>query len=211
MFEGSDGYLYASTAGHVALGLKSGERTWPEGTGAVAFDLEGNRVGEFVYAINTRSGSHPELPPGADVSLIRVDGTGDVERAVCQFGGPTGTDDRVIAPPEIVELRWFGATVVGGRIGHPIPGVNQWLVPGRTGVSIGLPSPQTVSVFGHAAPGDSGAPVLGVGGGAIGWISGPPTSPEEISQGGLFVVSRVTPAIERAGQMLGITLTLATA
>jgi hypothetical protein len=98
MFNGSDGHRYATTAGHVPLGLESGERTWGSGQGTVAFDVEGNRVGEFVYAINTRAEARPDpLPPGADLALIRVDGAGDIDNEVCGFGGPRGVDERIEA------------------------------------------------------------------------------------------------------------------
>ena len=211
MFEGSDGHLYATTAGHVALGLEGGERTWKDESGIVASDIEGNRVGQFVYAINTRAEARPGLPPGADLALIRVDGKGEIGRAVCGVGGPRGTDDRLIPSPNIVEHRWYGAWVPGGHVGQPIPVHGPSLVPGRWGVSVGMPNRHSVTVLGHASFGDSGAPVLSEDGLAIGWVSGPPTSADETEDIGSFVVSRITPAIEHAGRALGISLTLATA
>lgn len=210
VFNGSDGRVYATTAGHVALGLEGGERTW-SGGGTVASDVGGRRVGEFVYAINTRAQPAPDLPPGADVALIRVDDGVDVVAEVCGIGGPRGRNDALVAPPEVVEHRWFGAAVVIGRVGHPVPAEGPWLVPARSGVSAGMPSPYWVTVAGHASFGDSGAPVLDADGLAIGWVSGPPNSAEELAQPGSFVVSRVGPAIERASRVLGITLALAEA
>jgi hypothetical protein len=211
MFNGSDGYRYATTAGHVPLGLESGERTWGSGQGTVSFDVEGNRVGEFVYAINTRAEARPDpLPAGADLALIRVNGPGDIDNEVCGLGGPHGVDERIIEASQLVEHHWFGATVVGGRVGHPVPAEGPWLAPARSGSSIGMPSEHTVTIVGHASLGDSGAPVLSDDGLAVGWISGPPTATDEILAVGSFVVSRIGPAIERAEEVLGITLALAT-
>jgi hypothetical protein len=139
------------------------------------------------------------LPVGADPSLIRVDGTDEIGDAVCHFGGPTAVDDRIIPPSEVVEHHRFGAAVLGGRLGHPIP-VDRWVLPARSGVSIGMPSARTVSIVGYASFGDSGAPVLSEGGRAVGWVSGPPQLADELSQGSSFVVSRITPAIARAGR-----------
>lgn len=207
MFTGSDRHRYASTAGHVALELDNGERVWSNGDGAVVSDLDGNRVGAFVYAINTRAGSHPGLPPGADLALIRVDDDAATTASVCHFGGPREIDDRIAAPPEIVDHFWHGAGVIGGRIGHPAP-VDQWVMPARSGVSLGMPSAYSVSVIGHSTFGDSGAPVLSGDGRAVGWISGPPSSGDELAHGGSFVVSRIGPAIARAEFVLGIELTL---
>lgn len=210
MFSGSDGHVYASTAGHVALGLESGERMWEAGTGIVGFDADGRRIGEFSYAINTRTETRPGLPPGADLALIRVDDAVEVDPSVCVFGGPHGLDDRIIDPPELVHHRWFGATPVGGRVGYPLPD-GPWLVGDRSGVSVGMPSEHVVSVIGHAAPGDSGAPVLSEDGLAVGLIAAPPATIEQASMGGSFIVSRLGPAVSRAEEALGITLSLVTA
>lgn len=210
MFDGSDGHRYASTAGHVALGLDGGEDTW-DGDGIIASDLERNRVGTFVYAIDTRTASQTGLPPGADLALIRVDEGVSTESEVCALDGPFGTDDRIVARPQLVQHKWFGAAVPVGRIGHPLPSEGPWLLPARSGVSLGMPDTHTVTVVGHASFGDSGAPVLTQDGLAVGWLSGPIRTLDEIMHPGSFVVSRITPAIERAEAVLGIALTLATA
>src|SRR4051812_47051786 len=56
LFTGSDGQRYIGTAGHCILGESPvggdvGEQSWAAGTGPVATDADGNRIGEFAYAI----------------------------------------------------------------------------------------------------------------------------------------------------------------
>jgi hypothetical protein len=56
LFTGSDGSRYIGTAGHCILGESPiggdvGEQSWARGTGPVARDASGNRIGEFAYAI----------------------------------------------------------------------------------------------------------------------------------------------------------------
>lgn len=214
-FHGSDGGIYTSTAGHVILGLAPGEEAWPPGDGLGVRDLDGNRIGEYVYAINTRTGSNPELPSGADLALIRVDEDVTVGAAVCDLGLPTGIDTRIVPPTEPIALRWYGAAFVGGRVGPPLPVPvdNFWLLPSRSGIALGMPSAERVAVVGHASFGDSGAPVLTGDGGAVGLISGPPRSSEDfqpVGHAGLFIVPRLSPALARASEVLGIDFALAT-
>ena len=69
VFAGSDGRTYIGTAGHCILGASPfggdvGEMSWAPGTGPVASDAGGSRIGEFAYAI---------LLDPKDFSLIRVD------------------------------------------------------------------------------------------------------------------------------------------
>src|SRR5207247_6557518 len=86
LFVGSDGSRYIGTAGHCILGASPfggdvGEMSWTPGTGPVAQDAGGARIGEFAYAI---------LLDPKDFSLIRVDPGVAVSPQVCHFGGPTG-------------------------------------------------------------------------------------------------------------------------
>lgn len=211
-FEGSDGRIYTSTAGHVMLGQASGEQAWPSGNGVSVLDLEGNRIGEYVYAINTRTGSHPGLPSGADLALIRVDEQASVGTSVCDLGEPGSIDTRIVPPPEPVELVWYGAAFVGARVGPPVPVDNTWVMPSREGMSLGMPSAERVAVIGFASFGDSGAPVLTRDGGAVGLISGPPQDSQEVpanGHAGVFIVPRLSPALSRASHLLGIGFTLA--
>ena len=69
LFTGSDGSRYMGTAGHCILGESPiggdvGEESWAPGTGPVARDGDGNRIGEFSYAI---------LQDPKDFALIRLD------------------------------------------------------------------------------------------------------------------------------------------
>jgi hypothetical protein len=86
LFQGSDGNKYIGTAGHCALeapaiGGQAGEKRWAPGSGPVATDADGNRIGEWAYAI---------LQDPKDFSLIRLDPGVQSSPQLCHFGGPTG-------------------------------------------------------------------------------------------------------------------------
>src|SRR3979490_3131285 len=91
LFLGSDGVSYIGTAGHCILGTSPfggdvGGMSGDPGTGPVARDDGGNRIGEFAYAI---------LQDPKDFSLIRLDPEVQASAGMCHFGGPTaGNDDR---------------------------------------------------------------------------------------------------------------------
>ena len=91
---GSDGSRYIGTAGHCILGESPiggdvGEESWAPGTGPVARDGDGNRIGEFAYAI---------LQDPKDFALIRLDPGVAANPQMCHFGGPTGTNTDQPAP-----------------------------------------------------------------------------------------------------------------
>ena len=76
------------TAGHCILGESPvggdvGEESWAPGTGPVASDADGNRIGEFAYAI---------LQDPKDFAVIRLDAGVEASPQMCHFGGPTGTN-----------------------------------------------------------------------------------------------------------------------
>ena len=63
--------------------IRSGWRPWAAGSGPVARDGNGNRIGEFAYAI---------LQEPKDFALIRLDSGVAASPQMCHFGGPTGTN-----------------------------------------------------------------------------------------------------------------------
>src|SRR5258706_5995255 len=99
LFQGSDGKRYIGTAGHCVLGASSigggdaGETSWAPGTGPVARDSGGNRIGEFAYAI---------LQDPKDFSLIRLDPPTQANAAMCHFRGATrGHHERPLLDPTV--------------------------------------------------------------------------------------------------------------
>ncbi|TME68191.1 MAG: hypothetical protein E6I48_17045, partial [Chloroflexi bacterium] len=127
VFAGSDGRTYIGTAGHCILGASPfggdvGEMSWAPGTGPVAQDAGGARIGEFAYAI---------LLDPKDFSLIRVDPGVAVSPQVCHFGGPTGIN--ADTPSDLVVLHHYGNGVGVGSV-----------LPARTALAAGMPSPDHV-------------------------------------------------------------------
>src|SRR2546429_937676 len=153
LFQGSDGSRYIGTAGHCILGTSPfggdvGEMAWDPGTGPAASDADGNRIGEFAYAI---------LQDPKDFSLIRLDPFVEASAAMCHFGGPTAVNDDRPGLFEPVVLNWFGNGVGVGLV-----------LPARSAVAMGMPSPDHVFADGAAAPGDSGSGVISSDGRAVG-------------------------------------------
>lgn len=215
ILQGRDGQRYAVSAGHCLgwLLAEGEERSWPDGSGIFAYTADGQRVGEFVYAIRTREIVSPGLPPDADFSLVRLDRGIDADPEVCAFGGPTGIDDRIVTDPAPLEMRWFGITPAGARTPPMTPGPHAWLLPARSGYALGMPRERIVQVAGHAFFSDSGGPVLTADGQAVGLISGPPAveDPDELptdGHAGSFIVTRLAPQLARASEVLGVQLSL---
>src|SRR3954470_15737157 len=109
LFQGSDGARYIGTAGHCALeapavGGQAGEHAWAPGTGPVATDGDGNRIGEWAYAI---------LQDPKDFSLIRLDPGVQSSPQMCHFGGPTGinSDTPGVDSPTVLEIYGEGVGV----------------------------------------------------------------------------------------------------
>ena len=201
LFQGSDGKRYIGTAGHCVLGASSigggdvGETSWAPGTGPVARDSGGNRIGEFAYAI---------LQDPKDFSLIRLDPQTQANAAMCNFGGPTGVNDDRPGLDQPVQLEWFGNGIVAGST-----------LPARSAVAAGMPSPDHVFAQGVATPGDSGSGVISLDGRAVGALVtvGLHTGSLGLAGGdaGLVGITRLTPQVARAQQILGTNLTLQSA
>jgi hypothetical protein len=198
LFTGSDGSRYMGTAGHCILGESPiggdvGEESWAPGTGPVATDADGNRIGEFAYAI---------LQDPKDFALIRLDAGVQASAQMCHFGGPTGTN--ADQPSGLVVLQHFGN---GIGIGSALPA--------RSHLAFGMPDPDHVYADGVAAPGDSGSGVISSDGRAVGVLVTVGIHTASIGtagiDAGLVGITRIPPQEARAEQVLGTTLTLQTA
>jgi hypothetical protein len=198
LFTGSDGRRYMGTAGHCILGESPiggdvGEESWGPGAGPVATDADGNRIGEFAYAI---------LQDPKDFALIRLDAGVAASAQMCHFGGPTGTN--ADQGSGAVVLQHFGN---GLGIGSALPA--------RSHVALGMPSPDHVYATGVAAPGDSGSGVISSDGRAVGVLVTVGIHSGSIGtagiDAGLVGITRIPPQEARAEQVLGTTLTLQTA
>lgn len=224
LFRAPDGTRYIGTAGHCAdlgddntfkdsdtAGNGRIERIWAWGTGPVAKDVTGSRIGEFVYAI---------VYAPKDFALIRLDPHVAASPEMCHFGTPRGVYSTTDAGQPAVFLRYYGN---GEGVGE--------VAPARTAVAIGTPNADHVYAVGLALPGDSGAGVMTADGLAVGVlvttglsglalerdhnrIPAPKDLPEASEKGvdlGTMGITRLDPQLERASQKLGVSLQLITA
>jgi hypothetical protein len=198
LFQGSDGSRYMGTAGHCILGESPvggdvGEQTWAAGSGPVARDGEGNRIGEFAYAI---------LQDPKDFALIRLDAGVAANPQMCHFGGPTGVNSDQGADP--VVLQHFGQGLGVGSV-----------VPGRSALAIGMPDPDHVYAQGAVVPGDSGSGIISDDGRAVGVIVTTGIHSSSIGSSGvdagLMGITRLAPQVARAQQVTGVSYSLQTA
>lgn len=188
VFAGTDGRKYVSTAGHCVLGTEETEKTWPAGTGSLASDADGKRIGTAVYAIQRDvEGAESGVD---DFALIRLDRGVAADPQMCHFGGPTSLDSSL--DDGAMTFEHVGTGAAGLRA--------------RTAVSPrGLYRDDYTYAFGAAAPGDSGG-ALTRGGAAVGLVT-------QLSYGALgnIGINRLAPHVARAGSLLGTRLTLLTA
>src|SRR5438876_7783722 len=196
LFLGSDGASYIGTAGHCILGTSPfggdvGEMAWAPGTGPAARDADGNRIGEFAYAI---------LQDPKDFSLIRLDPLVQASAGMCHFGGPTAVNDDRPDLTELVVLNWFGNGIVVGT-----------LLPARSALAAGMPDPDHVFAQGAVAPGDSGSGIISSDGRAVGVVVTVGVHIGTSFDSGVIGITRLTPQVERAQQVLGVDLALQTA
>jgi hypothetical protein len=165
---------------------------WAPGTGPEARDASGARIGEFAYAI---------LQDPKDFSLIRLDPQVEASAGMCHFGGPTGTNDDQPGLFQPVVLNWFGNGIVAGTV-----------LPARSALAAGMPSPDHVFAQGAATPGDSGSGVISSDGRAVGVLVTVGVHAASLGSAGgdagLIGITRLTPQVERAQQVLGVNLDL---
>jgi hypothetical protein len=198
LFETPDHERFIGTAGHCILGEgpvadHGGEKTWPKGQGPVAKDDAGKRFGEFAYAV---------LQDPKDFSLIRIDPGIESSPEMCDFGGPTGINDDITGDPTVLE--YFGNGV----------GIGQAL-PARSAVAMGLVNADHVYAAGLALPGDSGSAVISEDGRAVGVLVTVGVHGFGLDENGgidfgTVGITRIVPQVARAGQALGIKLTMLT-
>ncbi len=166
---------FMGTAGHCILeGDSEQESVWAPGQGPEARDGNQKRIGEFAYAINSRT---------KDFALIRLDPAVTANPQMCHFGGPTGIHDpSFTGSPGVVQH--FGQGLVFGQT-----------VSARSGV--GYLSDPNWSFGGTAAIfGDSGSGVETEDGRAMGVLVA-------ISPLGI-VFTRLPPRVEDARRALGL-------
>ncbi|MGH2957901.1 MAG: hypothetical protein ACRDL6_13020 [Solirubrobacterales bacterium] len=200
LFNGSDGRRYIGTAGHCILGESPiggdvGEESWAPGTGPEATDGEGNRIGEFAYAI---------LQDPKDFALIRLDPGVEASPQMCHFGGPTGTNADQPGLMSPVVLNHFGNGIGVGTV-----------LPARSALAFGMPDPDHVFAEGAVVPGDSGSGIISSDGRAVGVIVTVGIHSSSIGTDGIDAgtmgVTRLPPQESRAEQVMGFNLNLQTA
>jgi hypothetical protein len=200
LFTGSDGTRYIGTAGHCILGESPiggdvGEESWAPGQGPVARDASGQRIGEFAYAI---------LQDPKDFALIRLDPGVQASAQMCHFGGPTGVNDDRPGLSMPTMLNHFGNGIGVGSV-----------LPARSALALGMPDPDHVFAEGAVVPGDSGSGIISSDGRAVGVIVTTGVHSSSIGTSGVDAgtmgVTRVTPQVQRAEQVLGLNLTMQTA
>jgi hypothetical protein len=197
LFHGSDGRRYIGTAGHCILGAGAfggdvGEASWAPGTGPAARDAGGNWIGEFAYAV---------LQDPKDFALIRLDPNVEANAGMCHFGGPFGINDDRPGFTQPVVLNYFGEGIGLGA-----------LLPARSAMALGMPDPDHVFAQGAAVPGDSGSGIISSDGRAVGVIVTVGVHSGSVGTAGIDAgvvgITRLSPQVQRAQQVLGIGLEL---
>jgi hypothetical protein len=207
LFRADDGSRYIGTAGHCIGTGGVGEKVWPRGSGSVAQDADGHRVGEFAYSV---------LDDLKDFALIRLDPGVDASPEMCYFGGPRGAYTTDTADPVVLEYYGNGDTI--GNV-----------LPARSAVALGTPNPDHIYAAGLALPGDGGSGVMTADGLAVGvlvsngalgfgFTPGPFNLPvpdwhfdEKGADFGTMGMTRLGPQVARASELLGTPLDLVTA
>ncbi|HVF13044.1 MAG TPA: hypothetical protein VM942_00525 [Acidimicrobiales bacterium] len=190
LWRATDGRDYIGTAGHCLLeGTNVTRAVFPPGEGPTARDSSGRRIGEFAYAA---------LDDVSDFALVRLDPGVGASPQVCLFGGPTGLDTGPLPP--LSTLQHVGRGSLTGS-----------LAPGRTQLALDSSGTRVLTGLGVASPGDSGSPVVGPDGRAVGVLvaTGPTLA---LLPTGLLVFSvRIAPEMGRAGAATGLGFDLVTA
>lgn len=209
VFSGSDGRTYVGTAGHCIIEAPSTggdfpEMQWGPGAGPEARDGDGNRIGEFAYAVLRDSEE-------ADFSLIRLDPSVSANPQMCFFGGPTGLNTTNPPLSEPTLLNYYGnGILIGNLVVANVP-----TLPARSALALGMPSDTHVYAEGLVLPGDSGSAVNSSDGRAIGVAVTTGIHSSSIGtdgiDAGLIGIMRLGPQVQRAQGFTGVTYTLQTA
>ena len=190
LWHGSDGRDYIGTAGHCLLEqVRRAQVVHQPGEGPEARDGAGHRIGEFAYAA---------LDMVSDFALIRLDPGVVASPEICRFGGPTGLNADPI--PLLTPLSHVGHGSLTGS-----------LAPARTQLASDGNDIRVLTGIGLASPGDSGSPVVGVDGQAVGVLVATGLTLPFLPTGLLVFSVRIAPEIGRAGAALGVGFELATA
>ncbi|MEA2704433.1 MAG: hypothetical protein QOD63_2378 [Actinomycetota bacterium] len=191
LFQGSDGSDYIGTAGHCLLeGSDVRQAVFGPGTGPLALDGAGARIGTFAYAA---------LDNERDFSLIRLDPGVSASPEACGFGGPTSLDTGPIPP--LTSLHYVAQGSFTGD-----------LAPARTQLTLSEDA-LSVTSLGLASPGDSGGPVVRADGRAAGILvaTGPGLPLALLGAGVVSYTMKLAPQVDLASRATGIAYTLKTA
>jgi hypothetical protein len=183
---------FVGTAGHCILG-EPGERSWNGSKAPVARDDNGNRIGQFAYAV---------LNDDKNFALISLDEGVPSDPAMCYWGGPTGTDNEQIDLWKT--LYHFGQ----GTLVRDVQ-------PARAAFAFGTPHPDHVYAEGVAVPGDAGSGIISADGRALGVIVGSGVYSERGTRvaidAGTLAITRLGVQLSRAETYLQMDLELLTA
>ena len=190
LWHGTDGRNYIGTAGHCLIEqVRQTQVVFKPGDGPEARDGTGHRIGEFAYAA---------LDNVSDFALIRLDPGVIASPEICRFGGPTGLNAAAI--PILTPLYHVGHGSLTGS-----------LIPARTQLATDGNDIRVLTGIGLASPGDSGSPVVGLDGRAIGVLVATGPTLLFLPTGLLVFSVRIAPEMGRAGAALGLGFELATA
>lgn len=188
-------HVYMGTAGHCLLAetnidREKGEHHWAPGKGPVVEDADGNRIGEFAYAI---------LAGPKDFALIRIDHGVKLSAQMCWFGGPTGINNDITG--NTVNLHHYGHGLAVGDV-----------TPARTSVAYGMRDKNEVTALGVVIPGDSGGAAISSDGRAVGVVVsiGASFRAQPLTFGTVGI-TRLAPQLARAEQVLKQRIRMATA
>jgi hypothetical protein len=183
---------FAGTAGHCIL-EQEGERSWHGANAPVARDDNGDRIGEFAYAI---------LDDAKDFALIHLDPGIEPDPSMCHWGGPTGIDNERTS--QIKTLYHFGRGEVLGDV-----------QPARAALAFGTPHPDHVYAQGVAVTGDAGSGIISTDGRALGVIVATglynERGPNFRFDAGTLAITRLGIQLVRAEMYLKVDLELLTA
>ncbi|HVM44787.1 MAG TPA: trypsin-like serine protease [Candidatus Thermoplasmatota archaeon] len=223
LFRDDAGNRYVGTAGHCAP-VARGVHAWAPGEGPVA--RHGLRVedavpiGRFVFAASTLAPARAPLPfvgfvPEWDLALIRLDPGVEASPQMAHFGGPTGLNADLSPAPALLHHYGWGVHGVNGE--PEVSGCCAFEQPahGRTALAPSLSHPHLVHVLDVAGGGDSGSPVIGADGRAVGIVSSANYADHGAgasgAQTGNGIYVRLGPQLALAEATLGLALTLETA
>ncbi len=166
------------------------QAVFPPGTGPVALDGGGGRIGTFAYAA---------LDDERDFALVRLDPGVAASPEACSFGGPTSLETGPVGP--LTTLNYIAQGTFTGDV-----------LAARTQLTL-TEDALSVTSLGLASPGDSGGPVVRADGRAVGVLvaTGPGLPLALLGAGLVSYTVKLAPQVARATQATGVGYTLKTA